>query len=507
MMEKFDEFYSPFRERIGNFGVITAVISVVVLSHFIRTGIFEAILDFIGILGMVAGVVVSAAGVFMLGMERGWWDKLIGQSGQVGRVPPAPGEFVQHQPYAVIEEGEPPPFEEIEPSYYPGSTPVPDSMPASPAGPAFDESMNPIQSAQPHRALQIAPLMMILAIAPAVLLILSALPVTPWFSLDVEAVGYEGWAEDLDATRWSLWDTVAQIREYEEGYGIGSLDIEWETAFIAYVIAIIGTLLNGLVFFIWRNSHRGYQAEQEGASRDNLDLFLITSIFICSITLPAILHALQYIRFGPLVFPGFGVSSGYSLGPYLCGLAALGVVGYLVFLVTNGTTKSRFASLNMPSIVSVAGRVTRPTFFLVLGVITIVPHFVTLYISTLATDELVSTGLTLMLLVWVIATSWVWLALHIRRYHDLDMSGWLVLINLIPAFVIGTATGLLFAGIGPPGILRDIMLLYSEWAAIVNIPLPLAISIFPGFIKGTLSPNLYGPSLEYFSSGLPHRAV
>lgn len=75
-IEKFNAIYYPIKDRIGNIGVIVAGFALAVLSFFVRTDIFGFLLDFFGVIGILAGIVIVVIGVFMLGLEEGWWKAL-----------------------------------------------------------------------------------------------------------------------------------------------------------------------------------------------------------------------------------------------------------------------------------------------------------------------------------------------------------------------------------------------------------------------------------------------
>ena len=68
--------YDRVRVRTGNMGVIVIGVGLTILSYFIRTDVFEAILDIVGLVGILAGLVITAAGIYWLGDEKGWWDTL-----------------------------------------------------------------------------------------------------------------------------------------------------------------------------------------------------------------------------------------------------------------------------------------------------------------------------------------------------------------------------------------------------------------------------------------------
>ena len=73
-IEKFNAYYRPIRERVGNIGVIAAGIVLIVLSLFISTDVFGLLLDLFGALGVILGIGVLLIGVVMLGIEKGWWS-------------------------------------------------------------------------------------------------------------------------------------------------------------------------------------------------------------------------------------------------------------------------------------------------------------------------------------------------------------------------------------------------------------------------------------------------
>ena len=75
-MTRLSESYSRIRSRTSNIGLIAIGVALMFVSFFIRTDIFEAILDIVGILGVLAGLVITIAGIYLFGDERGWWDRL-----------------------------------------------------------------------------------------------------------------------------------------------------------------------------------------------------------------------------------------------------------------------------------------------------------------------------------------------------------------------------------------------------------------------------------------------
>ena len=334
-----DARYSPIREKIGNYGVIATGIALLATGALIRLDIFEAMRDPIGMAGMLVGAAMAAVGIFMLGKDEGWWGESDEYSSPGADAPTSPGVA-------------------------PGSHDVQLAGVTSETPPATV----PIQARKPQHVpfQQVPALMFTLGILPAVLLIITVLPITPWFSYEEPETDDRGrWDGESYYTEYeSLWDTIARAREIERGDRFWSADIPWEAPFGAYVLAIVGAMSLGIAIFLYRQSNQGYLHRQEGdeAFNDRLDLFLSVSIFICALTLLSALLTLPYIEIAPFLLPSD--SGSYHLGPALCVLAILSIVGYLVFLVANETTRNRFANIRISTFVNFKGRIRRPIFAL-----------------------------------------------------------------------------------------------------------------------------------------------
>ena len=72
-MTRLSETYSRIRSRTSNIGMIVIGVALILVSFFIRTDLFETILDIVGILGILVGLVITAAGIYWFGDEKGWW--------------------------------------------------------------------------------------------------------------------------------------------------------------------------------------------------------------------------------------------------------------------------------------------------------------------------------------------------------------------------------------------------------------------------------------------------
>lgn len=312
--------------------------------------------------------------------------------------------------------------------------------------PAAYESTGLAQARQTQRSsLREIPttLMVALAVVPAVLLLLTLLPITPWYSIDRGS-----WGGEYSTEYESLWDTFAVIRDYR---------LTWEGTFGAYLFAIVGAVALAIAMFMYRQSNERslHTGEGDESYDDRLDLFLSVSIFISAFTVLSALFAWYFIRLGPLLF-----RIDYSLGPLLWGLAILGIFGYLASLVANETIRSRFRHISVSTFVSFKGRIRRPTFALIstpMHVQNLVSILATFYVlgafapSPLDGYLLAPYGILIdtaeqhptALLSWILPTSglvlilqiaifYLWLAACAKRFHDLDKSGWWTLVSFIP---------------------------------------------------------------------------
>ena len=311
--------------------------------------------------------------------------------------------------------------------------------------PASYESSGPGQVNQSQRSNSRdmpTTLMLALAIIPAILLILTFLPITPWY-------GFEYRAGEFTTEYDSLWDSFFEHRNSRYN--------EWEGPFGAYFLAIVGAIALAIAMFMYRQSNENspYAREEDKSYDDRLDLFLSVSIYICALTVISALFAWYFIRPGDLLF-----SIDYSLGPLLFVLAIASMVGYLVTLAAIETTRRRFRHISLSTFVSFKGRIGRPTFALITAPVHIqnlISILATLYVigpnlpSPLDGYLLAPYGILMeaaaqhapAILSWIfpssglsfmlqIAILYVWFAACAKRFHDLEKSGWWALVSLIP---------------------------------------------------------------------------
>ena len=474
--------YSPIRETIGNYGAIGVGIALLTLGALIRFDILTTVLDIIAMLGMLVGAAVTAIGVFMLGKEEGWW----GESSEADGALPA-GAGAAPKPREVSQEPpeDPPVAVPMGPAQRSDAPPARQDAPLErqsvdisraqyPTSGSAYESGTTVQAGQSQRAdsKEIPTKWMVaLAIVPAILLILTLLPITPWFTHGGE-----------DSTEYeSLWDTMTIIRELESGGRFWRLDATWEGTLGAYVLAIIGAVGLAIAMFKYRQANERNPHEEHGdaAYDDRLDLFLCVSIFICALTILSALFSWYFVRLGTVLVSDFREPAGYSLGPLLIVLAIVSMVGYLISLAANDSMRNRFRHISVSTFMSFKGRIRRPTFALItapMHVQNLVSIIATLYVmgvyapSPLDGYLLAPYGILIdtaeqhssALLSWILPNSgpvlilqiaifYLWLAACAKRYHDLDKSGWWVLVSFIP--IVGAIWILIELGLkkGTPG--------------------------------------------------------
>ena len=496
-MEKFNDLYSPFRERIGDYGVIVAGVAVIAVSFFVRTDIFEAILDFIGILGMIAGAAIAAVGIFMLGNDKGWWDKIIGRmDGRTGGGSPSsagPGQPVttETSDQTTGPAPQPPMYETSDQTMASAPTPpmvetgaqtmAPAPQPDSPTVYAVAPTAEPAIS----RTASIRDLptsIALLAILPAALLILSVLPMMPWLSIESG-----GWGGESETENMSLWDVITYQRELEGSRrGWGRWDTNWEEGFAAYVLAAIGTVANG-AFCLWWFSGAARRSEAE--ARDSLDLLVAFSIIVCAFTFILLAHALFATTISISLIMR---NTSPTLGTYLGALSLLSLVGYLIFLIVNGAARGCFSGMSVFTFVGFRGRTPRahaaPALAVWLILFTL-SATILVYADDLFITQIILRG-TIGLLIFGILFTWVWLAVCIRRYHDRNKSAWWVLLIIVSQGVINY---------GLVSVKARLIHLFPEYPILAALMVAVSLALMTAimfellFKKGSHGENRYGP--------------
>ena len=62
--------------RVDNIGLIIIGVITAQVSYFIRTDMFEAILDVVGFACIFGGLAITVAGIYRIGDALGWWNNL-----------------------------------------------------------------------------------------------------------------------------------------------------------------------------------------------------------------------------------------------------------------------------------------------------------------------------------------------------------------------------------------------------------------------------------------------
>jgi uncharacterized membrane protein YhaH (DUF805 family) len=88
------------------------------------------------------------------------------------------------------------------------------------------------------------------------------------------------------------------------------------------------------------------------------------------------------------------------------------------------------------------GRIGRKTFWLFVVPVVLVSLAVN-YLSLWLLKNEFFWPASILLIAWLVSLCWVMLAIQVKRWHDLDRSGWMVLINAIPYLGILAALGFL----------------------------------------------------------------
>ena len=480
--------------------MIVTGIAVIAGGFFVRTEVFAAILSVVGILGMIAGVAISAIGIFILGHDRGWWGQTLEFNQSRGQgVPAQPPEYSPGlQAEAAVHE-QPPPMGVGAPQYPEGVV-----APQYTENPTVFNVAGPPEAAIPASPplprpsnFQVSTAMLILGILPIALLLLSALPVTPWISSE----GGLGWPGEEYSEQLSIWGTIDHLRgEYRTGFGRFRVDYPWNVAFAAYLLSIAGTVATAVALLLYRQPDPYIRPGDQQALGNRLDVFLVSSILLCLITLSLLVF--MWYETQQLAYR-LGYYSDLSLGPTLCLLAAFSLIGYLCAMIANPTFRSRFGSINLATFVSFSGRITRPTFAIIMVPMMlthVLSYLLLVYFDNLFTTDRVFTALSdipsLVTLCWQIVTTWIWIAICVKRYHDRDMSGWwsLLILGLTVAvvmisfvrFFVGSG---LFAGPVP--------------IAQILVQTALLVAVMSGllFKEGTRGVNQHGPP----STGNRHR--
>lgn len=86
----------------------------------------------------------------------------------------------------------------------------------------------------------------------------------------------------------------------------------------------------------------------------------------------------------------------------------------------------------MKSLFSFEGRIKRSTFWATLVPLFLISFALQIVIALSANQEAVVITIGIIALIYLVPATWICLATYAKRWHDLGMSGWMVLTLLIP---------------------------------------------------------------------------
>ena len=388
---------------------------------------------FVDFAGTVSGLSMAVVGIFILGVSRGWWNDI-------------------------------------------SLTPDMERL-GSETSVATELSQNGL----PVRAT------VSFALLPAILLIISCLPIVPWTVAPGRLID---WINSVGGLEGSLLDLILNLHE---------ADIWWYEGVVSYTLAIVGSVLNWLICLSFVRGPKNQYRTAPGpmtAAKNSLDRFLVISILFSALSCVAVLHAWWF--FTRLILNGDN-----TLGAYLCIFTALSLMVYIVFLVANRRSNDRFNEFDIGSLFTIGGRMTRPTFVLMVLPMTLMVTGVVL-ISLLGRDTSITGNLSdwisgpltgPMSTIFVIGAIWMYLIACVKRFHDRDMAAWWVL-SVIIAQLIATFL-VIFSSRWILGMLdlgEDLtaMLLAEMFVAMVILLVNFAAIFELLFTSGSESENRYG---------------
>ena len=382
--------------------------------------------------------------------------------------------------------------------------------------------------------------MVMLAIIPVILLFLSLLPITPWYSWKVEARSFYSDFRTESRNVWEIlthsWRVETDWRESvsQAAYSsdverrmLGLVDHPWELPLAAFVLAIIGSMSNGIALLVFRNDVPRYQTKEYQAFKNRLELFLVASLLICSFTILSIVFAWHRLEFLAEVTgfrgPYDAIDRSHSTGSFICIVAALSIIVYMVFLASYGkrTGLSLFNTVNLSTLIGFNGRLTRATFALIIGLTLALSAILAILVRPLVHIQYNEgsynfvwevTALILVVAIWVLFVALIWLAVSVKRYHDRGKSGWWALASLVPMILLTLLllsdlmtrdTEAFIYFILRSGELSDFIIRNQEFIYFILVVGLVLVVIELGLKRGTAGDNSYGPPLKQVASNVP----
>ena len=186
----------------------------------------------------------------------------------------------------------------------------------------------------------------------AFLLILSAIPATPWFT----------WTFRGEPTDYSLWGGIDLAEGFGSGSGLFSVDVMWEPAFTAYALVWIAVALT-LGAMVSQHSHIAANAE---AFKNRSEKIFGLAVLGCGFGMFSMLFVVLYVIFGLTIYID------PALGVWLCVLATLSLIGCFISIVKYANDIQLFDKIDPPSILGfegLRGRIGLATFWLLTAVV------------------------------------------------------------------------------------------------------------------------------------------
>ena len=381
--------------------------------------------------------------------------------------------------------------------------------------------------------------LLILALLPAMLLVLSAMPFAPWVDIDpwtepaFSGVALERMIERRgeDAFTGTIWDGLSRIRILEDTWGsfgrVNDTSYTWQIPFSAYALAILGSLTVAIAVAKFRFDISKIRSDDHLTFQRSVEQLMIVGLVISAYTIPLTLlgwygvwHGVSAAVLQSLVGGGGAYSGGaFGWGSMLCAVSALATAGFLIHLVVyvRQTRVRLFDTIDLSTVFGVQGRISRATFWLVMG-----PVLAFMFPRVLLKDFLgiwwnldESPGNVVFPLLqsgvfgayqfegWEInfllgALPWLLISLlvitfGVKRFHDRDRSGWFAVGSLAVVLLLPDVLKYAF-----DGFVND------EWIFDTTIVVVLNLVVISGFVwslielgfkAGTPGPNRYGPPL------------
>ena len=177
--------------------------------------------------------------------------------------------------------------------------------------------------------------LLILALLPALLLVLSAMPFAPWVDVDpsLEERFRRSMGDENISYPDTLWDGLAKIRsEVEEYGGFWMVNYTWQVPFSAYVLAILGSLSVAVAVLKLRNDFATMRSDDHATFQRAAESLMIVGFVIGAYTIPLTLLGWYGLWSGVAVALVGLWNASFGWGSMLCAASALATAAFLVHL-------------------------------------------------------------------------------------------------------------------------------------------------------------------------------